>query len=404
MAIVRLTDVVTTMKEKWTYGDKFFGYTEEFNDNHNTQYPSLLITPPNSSYPSVSVRNGWEIYTFEVYFSDMYNRTQQQNENLEKRWDNLQDLANEWLDRFLIAYQRDVNQTKTVISYLDDDSLVIERQKEVANDQMLQIKMTFNWKIFSRCFTPVSIYPDQVGATSRAVSKLVVWLNADSGATFSIPTKKVSAWADQSNAPGGANSVVQTDSSKQPKRYTYDGANDKTRFEFDGAKKLFESLEPCPLDGDSFTFFVVAKAEPNTGSLTQRVFSYKDTGDSDKIIIGYNTSNRLVAKVWDEDGDSLTVVGSVDDKISLYHIMTVRLVGIELSIQYNDQDWVAASNAGFGSPSYDNDPYTIGAAKDLTADTFLDGNIQEVLLYNTGLSDAETAEVREYLNRKYKIY
>ena len=31
MAIIRLTDIVATMKDKWTYGDKFFGYTEEFN-------------------------------------------------------------------------------------------------------------------------------------------------------------------------------------------------------------------------------------------------------------------------------------------------------------------------------------------------------------------------------------
>jgi len=58
MAIVRLTDIVTTMKDKWTYGDKFFGYTEEFNDNHGTQYPSLLITPPGSLYPEVTPRNG----------------------------------------------------------------------------------------------------------------------------------------------------------------------------------------------------------------------------------------------------------------------------------------------------------------------------------------------------------
>ena len=45
---IKLVDIVTVMKSKWTYGDKFFGYTEEFNDNHNTQYPSILITPPTS--------------------------------------------------------------------------------------------------------------------------------------------------------------------------------------------------------------------------------------------------------------------------------------------------------------------------------------------------------------------
>ena len=46
----------------------------EFNDNHNTQYPSLLITPPNSVFPEVTLNNGWEEYSFEVYFSDLYGK------------------------------------------------------------------------------------------------------------------------------------------------------------------------------------------------------------------------------------------------------------------------------------------------------------------------------------------
>ena len=74
MAIIRLNNIVTVMKSKWTYGDKFFGYTDEFNDNHNTQYPSILITPPTSVFPEVSLNNGWEEYTFEIFFSDLYNR------------------------------------------------------------------------------------------------------------------------------------------------------------------------------------------------------------------------------------------------------------------------------------------------------------------------------------------
>ena len=223
MAIIRLTDIVATMKDKWTYGDKFFGYTEEFNDNHNTQYPSLLITPPDSVYPEVTPRNGWEEYAFEVYFSDLYNRTQQQNESIEQRWDNLQDLANEWLDMFLKSYIGK-QAHKTTISYLTDGSLTLERNKEVANDQVLQIKMNFNWKVFSKCFTPVSNYPNQI-------SGLTSWLRADSNVTFSIPTKEVSAVGDGS---GNGNGVAQWHSSGQPLRYSYGGGTlDKTMFTFD---------------------------------------------------------------------------------------------------------------------------------------------------------------------------
>ena len=114
------------MKAKWTFGDSYFGYTEEFNDNHNTQYPSLLITPPNSVFPEVTLNNGWEEYSFEVYFSDLYGQTVQQNESIEQRWDNLQDLATEWLDMFLINYQE-----PNVLAMLNDESVEIERVKRL---------------------------------------------------------------------------------------------------------------------------------------------------------------------------------------------------------------------------------------------------------------------------------
>ena len=145
--IIKLADIVQIMKDKWTYGDKFFGYTEEFNDNHNTQYPSLLITPPTSVFPEIFSNNGWENYTFEVYFSDLYNRTNQSGQSIESRWQNLQDLGTEWMDMFLKHYQSnpDNYNPAPVYGFLEDSSLVIERDKEVANDQLIQIKMTFTW-------------------------------------------------------------------------------------------------------------------------------------------------------------------------------------------------------------------------------------------------------------------
>ncbi len=249
---IKLTDIVTVMKDKWTYGDKFFGYTEEFNDNHNTQYPSLLITPPTSIFPEVGLNNGWENYTFEIYFSDLYNRTAQANEAIDQRWENLQDLATEWLDNFLKYYQA----TAPILAFLEDESVTIERNKEVANDQLLQIKMTFSWRVLSKCFRPQSTSPNEI-------ANLAVWLRADSGVTFSTPTKKVSAWEDSS---GNGNNVAQTDKTKQPLRYSYNGASDKTQLSFSGTDE-FESLSNSPINKD-FAIFTVAKANPVTPPFT----------------------------------------------------------------------------------------------------------------------------------------
>ena len=275
---IRLTDIVTVMKSKWTYGDKFFGYTEEFNDNHNTQYPSILITPPSSIFPEVSLDNGWELYTFEIYFSDLYNRTAQANVNLDQRWDNLQDLGNEWLDMFLKNYQDDI-----VTGFLEGEDVSVERVKEVANDQLIQIRMTFTWKVFSKCFRPQSVYPTDI-------ANLVTWLRADSGLTFDIPTKKISAWADYS---GSNNNLIQATKTKQPLRYTYDGANDKSRVEFNGTTDYFDSVNNLPITSD-FTIFQVSK---NSGNASSDILEYTD---GSKIIkLSYAANSELVAQVSD---------------------------------------------------------------------------------------------------------
>mgnify|MGYP003146237674 CR=1 FL=1 len=268
---IKLTDIVQVMKDKWVFGDKFFGYEEEFNDNHNTQYPSMLITPPTSVFPEVGLNNGWEEYTFEIYFSDLYNRTSQANEEIDQRWENLQDLATEWLDEFLKFYQ----DTAPILAFLEDESVIIERNKEVANDQLLQLKLTFTWRVMSMCFRPQSTSPNQI-------ANLAIWLRADSGTTYSTPTKKVSAWADQS---GNSNDASQSSVTMQPKRYTYDGASDKTRIEFNGTTDFMKSDSNSPITTD-FTIFTVAQADPVTPAFTNTYSTHFDLTAASACDIG----------------------------------------------------------------------------------------------------------------------
>lgn len=400
MAIVRLTDIVTTMKDKWTYGDKFFGYTEEFNDNHSTQYPSLLITPPDSLYPEVTPRNGWEEYSFEVYFSDLYNRTAQANESIEQRWDNLQDLANEWLDMFLKSYMGGTTGGGTVISYLTDGSLSIERKKEVANDQLLQLKMNFGWKVFSKCFTPVSTYPNQI-------SGLTSWLRADSNVTFSIPTKKVSAVGDGS---GNANGVAQTDKELQPLRYTYGGGVlDKTMFTFD-SDALVSDNNFVTTGQDDFSIFEVSKIN----AVSNAVFGYYHLTDESYIEMGTNNAGNYEVSV--SDGTTTLLIKTATVDTGKYHIASLRKTSKYIYLDYYDSTSsvdLSSGNAAFiGTTSFEQDKFRIGCTQ--TTDglippaaintKYLDGDFQEVIIYDRKLTDAETAKVVDYLNKKYKIY
>ena len=67
MAITRLTDIVEVFESKWVYGDVKFGYEGEVNQDHDTQYPLMLIQPPTSTMPEIY--NGREEYEFEINVS-----------------------------------------------------------------------------------------------------------------------------------------------------------------------------------------------------------------------------------------------------------------------------------------------------------------------------------------------
>jgi len=381
---IRLTDIVTVMKNKWTYGDKFFGYTEEFNDNHNTQYPSILITPPSSVFPEVSLNNGWELYTFEIYFSDLYNRTAQANVNLDQRWDNLQDLGNEWLDMFLKFYQDGI-----VTGYLEGEDVQVERVKEVANDQLIQIRMTFTWKVFSKCFRPQSVYPTDL-------SNLVSWYKADSGLTFSIPTKKVSVWGDQSNS---VNNLIQTTSGNQPLRYTYDGANDKTRIEFDGINDLFTSTSNSLITTE-FTMFYVLNAISKTPAELGGIFRYND--GTRKIDIESSSTNKFKSKVF--DGTTLITNELNTSDTTNYFIGMVKLSGKNLRVDYDSMgsNITATSTDGAYNDTtvFNTSNFSIGFA----STKYLKGNIQEAIIYNSALGDYDIEKIKSYLNKKYNIY
>jgi hypothetical protein len=266
MAINRLTDIVTAMKSKWTYGDKSFAYTFEVNEQHNTTYPYMMINPPNSEMPEVY--GGWEAYNFEIDFFDLYQRANQDAVALDQKWDNLQDLALEWIDNVMINFNNP--QGSNVGIYFLEETLDFQRVKEVANDRLVQIKMSFTLRAVTRCLKgniPKS-YPNQI-------SNLAVWLKADSGLTYSKPTKKISAWADQS---GNNNNVSQATSDNQPLRYNYDGASDKTRVNFDGTADKLVSDANSPITTD-FTIFTVAQAESVTPAFTNTYSSHMSLGN-----------------------------------------------------------------------------------------------------------------------------
>ena len=379
MAITRLTDIITVFDSKWTYGDVKFGYDGEVNQDHDTQYPLMLVNPPESIMPVVY--DGREEYSFEINFYNLYSQAAQSVVTLQKRWDNLQDLSNEWLDMVLKNYQ-DV----TVEAYLNDESIEIERIKDTNNDKLVQIKLVFTMSAFTKCFRPVSSYPSDF-------TDLAVWLRADSRVTFDIPTKRVSLWSDGS---GNGNNMAQATSSKQPLRYGYDGQNDKSYFSFDGINDLMTSSNNSPITTD-FTIFEVSRID----SVSNSVFGWNNGAAS--ISIGTD-ANGYVSTTVNDGVTSISTNTTVVNTLSS-HIGVLKKHNKRIDLEYYDSSNSIATtdnDAAFDNTfSFNTAQFDIGS---LNASQFLNGQLQEVIIYNRALSATEIADVRGYLNLKYKIY
>jgi len=390
MAITRLKDIVTVFQDKWTYGDSRFGYESEINETHNTVYPAMIIQPPESIMPDIY--SGREEFEFEVNFYNLYQQAAQSAVTLQHRWDNLQDLATEWMDLVLKNFQ-----DATVQVYLNDESIEFERVKEVANDRLVQIKLIFTMSAFTKCFRPVSNYPSDI-------SDLVVWLRADSGVTFDIATQQVSSWTDYS---GNSNSVAQATSASQPLRIGYDGANDKARINFNGTSHILTSNNNAPITANDFTILSVFKYTDLSNS-SQRVFSVRES--TDRVVFGLDSSGRIFFKAVDNDGNQGQVLSDVSELMSDFNIAMAQCKkisgGSDLAVQFNNNATQTTTVANFNNndTGFDDAIFTIGGLTTLTSFTYLKGDLCELIVFNKALNTTELATVKDYLNNKYRIY
>tara|TARA_R100001244_G_scaffold36446_2_gene33396 strand:+ start:2470 stop:3669 length:1200 start_codon:yes stop_codon:yes gene_type:complete len=399
MAITRLTDFITVATNKWTYGDSAFKYEGEVNQDHNTIYPLMVMVPPTSRMPDIY--EGWEHYNVEMEFYNSYQKATQDAVTLQQRWDNLQDLALEWLDNVLINYSGGVlvnpstsSPTPTQV-YIDKESVQIERIKNDKNDKLCRITMRFDMRMFTRCFTPKSLYPD-------TISELKLWLKADSDVTFSIPTKQVSTWLDQSDA---SSDVSESTSTMQPLRYGYDGPSDKAQIVFDGELDNMDSDANAPFANNELSFFFVSSL--NLGTSGSQIIFSMNRNDTTIFTAGYKLATIIVSAIGggNQVTNSITVPAGVTEWNIAYCQLkenTPTNYSVIVSINGGAESDVSGT---FQDTDYSTAGFQIGCTLQGGANAgFLNGNISEIIGYNKLINSDEKSQVLEYLNNKYKIY
>ena len=158
----------------------------------------------------------------------------------------------------------------------------------------------------------------------------------------------------------------------------------------------------CPITNESFGIFMVAKTTTDPTD-DVRYFGYLDDG-SDRIVLG-SDADKLQFKVVDDNGASAEVL-SIQDTTS-YHIASARFDGSggNVYLQYNNETEVTGAIAGYAHAGGWNDQvFTIGWVLEGAAKNYLKGDIQEIIIYNKAVTDADRDLIKNYLNNKYNIY
>jgi hypothetical protein len=207
-----------------------------------------------------------------------------------------------------------------------------------------------------------------------------LWLDADDLSTFTFGTAPaVSQWNDKS---GNSRHVTQATGSKQPTRNAPIGGKIGLRFVNASAQELKYGSGSL---AQPYTFCAVA-ALTGAGSANARILSHRDNADV-QFLIGDSANVSL----WANGG--FVTQGSVP-AAGRPQVLTGIGNGTSSQVWANGTAGTAG-NAGTSALNY----ITIGARGGGVA--YLDGEIAEVIVYDTALGSTDRATVEAYLTDKW---
>ncbi len=228
--------------------------------------------------------------------------------------------------------------------------------------------------------TPVTFSPNQI-------ADQILWLDAADSSTISLNGSTVSQWNDKS---GNSFNVVQGTEGAQPS-YNATGLNGKGSIEFDGVNDSLASEINIGITGnDARTIFIVGKLEQDDNSFialgaksTNELYSMGSWGE-DWLLIGWGgapTYDYNTGVEYDTNNHIHTITH--DQTTTNWYID-----GAEVGAGYTHTYATAANKLYIGVRV--NDSYMLG-------------NISEIIIYERALSSGERTEVFNYLSSKWGI-
>lgn len=219
------------------------------------------------------------------------------------------------------------------------------------------------------------------------ISGLQLWLDSSDSSTITLSGSNVSQWNDKSS---NGWSVSQGTSLQQPALIS-SGLNSKDVIRFDGSNDSLINASITPVSGSTNRTIFAVSNYTGTGVLYNAYFG---TTQSNGRVLG--VSNEIAVRIY--GGNRVWTTG-VD---STHCTTTIMLDGTTPS---NLSAWKDGSPLSVSSTANQTINTTAGVyiGKSVTNTSYWNGDIAEVLVYDSALSTSDRESVESYLSTKWGL-
>ncbi len=226
------------------------------------------------------------------------------------------------------------------------------------------------------------------------LSGLKLWLKADS---VELTNNKVSKWPDLS---GNNNHVTQTDTNFQPTK-ALNQLNENPTIQFDGINDILDGEDILDIDTSNQSVFLMGKSINNTGSFYAKSIAqnfpnrFGLVADNSTLVSFYHDNQlRLISTSFLPYQNKFCILNQSLNRttdLSKLYINGILIGSSPINHNFNYQ-----SDYNFVIGAYNNSLGTINPAV-----FYLNGDISEIIIYNTPISDTQRLLVQNYLQTKY---
>lgn len=241
-----------------------------------------------------------------------------------------------------------------------------------------------------------------VGFSPRSISSLLLWLKADTG-TWQDSGKTtpavsdgdvIGAWVDLS---GNGNDTLQTTTANKP-LLKLNIVNGKPVIRFDGSDDFLSVALDLNLSAsDDLTIFLVTK--PVDNAATKNIMgNYKNSGDSQGLRLRYSSIEKLEF-ITRKDAVTITQLRATDPDSTF----ALGVGQLDSGTQKLYKNGTLQNSASQSDMTGNNTNVFVGKIRESDTNEYA-GDIAEMLIYDSALSNDDRGTIEDYLNGRYAIF